>query len=42
MEYYNFNVVDDLETKKFVGHETEEHRQWLEFEEEAEAIGVGK
>ena len=26
MEYYDFNVMDVLETKRFVGLETEEHR----------------
>ena len=42
MEYYNFNVVDNSETKRFVGHEIDKHQRRPEFEEGAEATGVGK
>ena len=42
MEYYDFNIMDDSETKRFVGRETNKHRWRLEFEEGTEATGIGK
>ena len=42
MEYYDFNVMDDSQTRRFVGRKGDEYWWQLEFKEGAKVISIGK